>query len=344
MIEVDRPEKIQWHWKIAPFILVHLACLAAFWMPVTAGLVALAVGLYLLRMWAITAGYHRYFSHRSFKTSRVFQFILGVLGSLSLQKGPLWWAAHHRQHHRHSDEHGDLHSPGLQGFIWAHVGWILTTEHDDTDYDRIADFSRYPELVWLNRLHIVPGVALAALLLYFGGLPAFIWGFCISTVAVWHVTFSINSLTHMFGGRRYATKDDSRNNLWLAILTLGEGWHNNHHYYKTSTRQGFFWWEVDVSYYVLKALSAVGLVWDLREPSPKVRSGLLPAPGMDRDQPALIARRAAARRDPRNETLVAALEARESAGGSPPEAAGDGEALDTAVTGPGPEADRRAAA
>jgi stearoyl-CoA desaturase (Delta-9 desaturase) len=290
MIEVA-PQKIRWHWKIAPFFAVHLACLAAFWLPFSWGLVGLAAGLYLLRMWAVTAGYHRYFSHRSFKTSRAFQLVLAVLGLLCVQKGPLWWAAHHRRHHRHSDEEGDLHSPGLQGFVWAHLGWILTTEHDDTDYERIADFARYPELVWLNRFHLVPPVALAALLLATGGLPAFVWGFCISTVAVWHVTFSINSLTHMFGRRRYRTRDDSRNNLWLALLTLGEGWHNNHHYYKSSTRQGFFWWEVDVTWYVLRTLSAVGLVWDLKEPPAKIRAGEVPAPGTDR--PARIERRAA---------------------------------------------------
>jgi stearoyl-CoA desaturase (delta-9 desaturase) len=293
MIEVDRPEKIHWHPKIALFFAVHVACLAAFWLPFSWSLVALAAGLYVLRMWAVTAGYHRYFSHRTFKTSRAFQCVLAVLGLLCVQKGPLWWAAHHRRHHRHSDQQGDIHSPGLQGFLWAHVGWILTTDHDATDYDRIADFARYPELRWLNHFHLVPPVALAGLLLALGGLPAFVWGFCISTVAVWHVTFSINSLTHMFGRRRYATKDDSRNNLWLALLTLGEGWHNNHHYFKSSTRQGFFWWEVDFTYYVLRALAAVGIVWDLKEPSEEVKAGELPAPGMDRDQPALIERRAA---------------------------------------------------
>ncbi|HVS02487.1 MAG TPA: fatty acid desaturase, partial [Thermoanaerobaculia bacterium] len=211
-----------------------------------------------------------YFSHRSFKTSRAFQLLLAVLGSTSLQKGALWWAAHHRHHHRHSDSHGDLHSPGLQGMLWAHVGWILSADHDATEYDEVLDLARYPELRWLDRWHVVPGVALAAVLFALGGWPALVWGFFLSTVLTWHATFCINSLTHMFGRRRYATRDDSRNSLLLALLTLGEGWHNNHHYYKATTRQGFFWWEVDLTYYLLKTLSWVGLVWDLKEPPAKL--------------------------------------------------------------------------
>lgn len=271
MLELDRPEKIRWHWKIAPFIAAHLVCLAAFWLPFSWGLVGLAVGLYLVRMFGLTAGYHRYFSHRTFKTSRAFQLVLALLGLFSFQKGPLWWAAHHRHHHRHSDQHGDLHSPGLQGFLWAHMGWILTTDHDATDYKRIADFAKYKELVWLNEYPSIPGVVLGAVLLLAGGLPALVWGLFISTVITWHCTFSINSLTHMFGKRRYKTKDDSRNNWLLAIICLGEGWHNNHHYYPGSTRQGFYWWEIDLTYYGLKALSWLGLVWDLRSPPRAVR-------------------------------------------------------------------------
>ncbi len=272
MIEpiTERP-RLQLGWSSLPFFAVHLGCLAAFWLPFSWSLVGLAAGLYLVRMFAITAGYHRYFSHRTYKTSRAFQLVLAVLALLSLQKGPLWWAAHHRHHHRYSDRHGDLHSPGLQGFLWAHLGWILSTEHDATDYPRVADLARYPELVWLNRWHLVPGLALAAVLLAAGGFPAIVWGFCISTVVTWHITFSINSLTHMIGRRRYRTKDDSRNSLVLAILTLGEGWHNNHHYYKASTRQGFYWWEIDPTYYALRLLALVGVVWDLKEPSEEIK-------------------------------------------------------------------------
>jgi len=291
---IDPPGKpeFRWHFQQIPFIAVHLACFAAFFIEFSWSLVGLAFGLYALRMWAVTAGYHRYFSHRSFKTSRAFQFVLAVLGTSTIQKGPLWWAAHHRTHHRHSDRHGDLHSPGLQGFFWAHVGWIMTDAHDATDYDKIADFSKYPELRWLNRWHLVPVVALAAILVLAGGWPAFVWGFCISTVMVWHVTFCINSLTHMFGKRRYQTKDDSRNSLILALLTFGEGWHNNHHYYKASTRQGFFWWEVDFTYYVLRGLALLGIVWDLKEPSDDVKAGRLrtsASVGVDPDATDLVA-------------------------------------------------------
>ena len=279
MIEIDGPPQIRWNPKILPFLAVHLAAVGVFLVPFAWKWAGLALALYLLRMWAVTAGYHRYFSHRSFKTSRAFQLVLAVIGTLCVQKGPLWWAAHHRQHHRASDRPGDLHSPLLHGFLWAHIGWILTDDHNDTDYDRIADFARYPELVWLNRFHLVPPVAMAGLLVALGGLPAFLWGFCLSTVVLWHATFSINTFTHMIGRRRYRTDDDSRNSLLLALVTLGEGWHNNHHYYKSSTRQGFYWWEVDVTYYVLRALAAVGLVWDLKEPSEEVKRSNRLEPG-----------------------------------------------------------------
>ncbi|MEM7050616.1 MAG: acyl-CoA desaturase [Acidobacteriota bacterium] len=272
MIEpVDDHPELKLTWKGIPFILVHVACLAAFWLPFHWGLVALCAGLYFIRMFAITAGYHRYFSHRSFKTSRVFQFVLALLGTLSLQKGPLWWAAHHRHHHRHSDRHGDLHSPGLQGFLWAHVGWIMSTKYDDTDYARVRDLAQYPELVWLNRYHTVPGLVAGVLLVAIGGWAALVWGL-ISTVLTWHATFAINSLTHMVGRRRYQTKDDSRNSFIMALITLGEGWHNNHHYYKNCTRQGFFWWEIDITYYILRLLAVVGIVWGIREPSEKVKA------------------------------------------------------------------------
>jgi len=251
-------------------ILVPLAALPVFWVPFSWGLVWLCLGLYWLRMFAITAGYHRYFAHRSYKTSRVFQFVLAFLGASSLQKGPLWWAGHHRHHHRYSDQDEDLHSPRRDGFWWAHVGWILSHRYDETPEALIKDFVKYPELRWLNRWHAAPGVLLAALLLIFGGWPAFVWGFLVSTVFTWHATFAINSLTHVFGRIRYITTDTSRNSIWLALLTLGEGWHNNHHYYQTATRQGFFWWEIDISYLILKALSIPHIVWGLREPPERV--------------------------------------------------------------------------
>ncbi|MFN7963248.1 MAG: acyl-CoA desaturase [Thermoanaerobaculia bacterium] len=268
----DQPKRLtagDWLRSI-PFVAVHLAALLVFVVPFAWKWVGLCLGLYLVRMFGVTAGYHRYFSHKTYRTSRWFQAVLAVLGLLALQKGPLWWAAHHRHHHLHSDDPEDLHSPRRNGFLWAHLGWVVSDAYDETQFERIPDFARFPELVWLNRYHLVPGVTLAVLLFLLGGLPALAWGFFLSTVLTWHVTFMINSLTHMIGRRRYATTDDSRNSLILALLTLGEGWHNNHHYYQASTRQGFFWWEIDIAYYLLKMLSWVGLVWDLREPPRRV--------------------------------------------------------------------------
>ena len=264
--------RIDWATSI-PFLSVHLAALAgAFFFPITWKGVALCVGMYYLRMFGITAGYHRYFSHRSYKTGRVFQYVLAWLGAISVQKGALWWAAHHRDHHRYSDQPEDVHSPVQRGFWWSHVSWILAYRYQDTDYSRIRDFAKYPELVWLNKHFLVPVFAFAVLMVSIAGFDGLYWGFFVSTVLLWHGTFTVNSLAHVWGRRRYRTSDESRNNFWIALITLGEGWHNNHHHYMSSTRQGFFWWEIDGSYYILKALSKVGLVWDLREPPPQIYS------------------------------------------------------------------------
>jgi stearoyl-CoA desaturase (delta-9 desaturase) len=201
--------------------------------------------------------------------------VLAWIGCSAVQKGPLWWAGHHRHHHKHSDEDPDVHSPVLRGFWWSHVGWFLCTRYDDTDYNAIKDFTRYRELRWLNDYHVIPGVLLAVGCTAFMGWQGLVWGFLISTVLLYHGTFVINSLCHMIGTVRYATGDESRNSLLLALITLGEGWHNNHHHYQSSTRQGFFWWEIDISYYILTVLSWLGLVWDLRTPPQTVVSATL---------------------------------------------------------------------
>ena len=250
----------------APFWTVHLVCLAAFYTGVTWSALAVCLALFWLRMFGVTAGYHRYFSHRSYKTSRPFQFVLALLGTLAVQKGVLWWAGNHRQHHKYSDQVEDLHSPVQRGFWWSHVGWILAPDYEATQLDRIPDMAKYPELRWVNDHFLLPPVALAVLLYLVGGATWLVWGFFISTTVLWHATFTINSLAHVWGQRRYETTDTSRNNAWLALLTMGEGWHNNHHRYMNSARQGFFWWEIDLSYYVLVALSWCGLVWDLHQP------------------------------------------------------------------------------
>ncbi len=250
-----------------PFFAMHAGVVAGlFLVPVSWKGLLLSVIVYYVLMAAVTIGYHRYFSHRSFKTSRAFQFVLAVACTMSAQKGVLWWAANHRHHHKYSDKEDDIHSPTRRGFWWSHVGWILVDDYSATRTDLVRDWMKFPELRWLNRYHVLPVLGLGGLMYLAGGLTALYWGWVVATVMLWHGTFTVNSLAHVWGRRRYATTDTSRNNFWLALITLGEGWHNNHHYYQLSARQGFFWWEVDVSYYVLKLWQVLGLVWDVRTP------------------------------------------------------------------------------
>lgn len=245
-------------WGVHILAIVGIAITGFSWL----GL-ALTAALYAPRMFFVTGAYHRYFSHRSYKTSRWFQFLLALGATFTAQKGPLWWAAHHRVHHKLSDMPGDLHSVKQSGFWWSHMGWILARDLEGTDMSRIKDFSKYPELRWLDRYWMVPPVAAGVIAFLIGGFFGLVWAFAVPQVLCWHGTFTINSLSHLWGGRRFATEDDSRNNLVLALVTMGEGWHNNHHHYQVAARQGFFWWEIDCTYYVLRALAAVGLVWDL---------------------------------------------------------------------------------
>ena len=253
-----------------PFIIVHLVCFAAIWTGVTVEAVAIGVGLYWLRIFAIGAGYHRYFSHRAYETSRTFQFLLAALAQSTSQKSVLWWAANHRDHHLHSDTELDVHSPRHTGFIYSHVGWIFSRGQETMNVNRIADFAKFPELMWLHRYEQLPAFVLAVICLAVAGWPGLIVGFFWSTVAVYHGTFCINSLAHLVGKRRYVTGDDSRNNWLLAIITMGEGWHNNHHAYQSSARQGFYWWEYDPTYYLLTLLERLGLVWNLKRPTAEV--------------------------------------------------------------------------
>jgi stearoyl-CoA desaturase (Delta-9 desaturase) len=255
------------------FLLLHLACFAAFWTGVTPRAVVLGVVLYLVRIFAIGAGYHRYFSHRAFRTGRVFQFVLAFLAQTSAQRGILWWAANHRRHHKYSDTELDVHSPVQRGFLYSHVGWIFVPRNNETNYAMVRDLARYKELLWLNRQPYLPAALLALATWLIAGLPGLVVGFCWSTVVLWHATFSINSLAHVVGRRRYVTGDESRNNWLLALLTMGEGWHNNHHAYQVSVRQGFRWWEFDPTYYALRAMSWLGIVWDLHVPPKAVVRG-----------------------------------------------------------------------
>ncbi|HLF56537.1 MAG TPA: acyl-CoA desaturase [Thermoanaerobaculia bacterium] len=261
-----------------PFVAVHFAGLAAIWTGVTGRALAIAAGLYLVRMFAITAGYHRLFSHRSYRTSRLFQFALGFLAQTSAQTGVLWWAAKHREHHKHADTELDPHSPGVRGFLFSHVGWIFHPRAHAADYSYVPDLTRQPELVWLDRNKYLPAILLGAGCFLAAGWPGLVVGFFWSTVATWHATFAINSLAHVHGRQRYVTGDESRNNFWLALITLGEGWHNNHHWFQGSVRQGFRWWEIDLTFYALRLLAWTGLVWDLKSPPAEVVRGERPLP------------------------------------------------------------------
>ncbi|MCA9637621.1 MAG: acyl-CoA desaturase [Myxococcales bacterium] len=259
------------------FALVHILPLGALFTGTKWQDWAVCVGLYWLRMFAVTGGYHRYFSHRTFKTGRVFQFLLAFLAETSSQKGALWWAAHHRKHHKYSDTPWDAHSPIRHGFWHSHVLWVYYPDNDPTDYKQVRDLARYPELVWLNEHWMVPVIVLGALILLTMGWSGFFIAFALSTVLLWHGTFTINSLSHVYGSRRFATTDTSRNNWLLALITMGEGWHNNHHHYMLSTRQGFRWYEIDLTFYILKVMSWFHLVWDLREPPAELMRASAPA-------------------------------------------------------------------
>jgi len=254
-----------------PFILIHLLPLLAIFTGVSTTAVVMCVVLYFGRMFFITAGYHRYFSHRSYRLNRFWQAVFAFGGGTAAQKGALWWASHHRDHHRYSDSPRDIHSPTQKGFFWSHVGWILCDKYAATDYDRIKDFSKYPELVFLNKQDWIAPWVLGIACYLVGGWSGLLIGFLLSTVLLWHATFTVNSLAHVLGRRRYATEDTSRNSALIATLTMGEGWHNNHHYYQASARQGFFWWEWDPTFYVLKALSWLHVVRGLRTPPARVR-------------------------------------------------------------------------
>lgn len=269
-------DRVNWV-RCLPFVILHLGCLGIFLVGWSWPAILTAIGLYFVRMFAITGVYHRYFSHRTFKTSRPAQFIFALLGAAATQRGPLWWAANHREHHRNSDTPSDPHSPVYHSFFRSHAGWFMSNRFYATQYHRIRDFARFPELVWLNRYDKAVPIAFGLLVYLCGlgleysapslrvtGLQLFVWGFVISTTVLFHATASINSLAHIFGSQRYDTGDQSRNNFWLALVTLGEGWHNNHHQHMGCTRQGFYWWEIDITYYVLKFLSWARIIWDLK--------------------------------------------------------------------------------
>jgi len=257
--------------RVLPFVAMHLACLGVIWVGASWTAVGVAAGLYVLRMFAITGFYHRYFSHRTYEVSRPVQFLIAVAGATCVQRGPLWWAAHHRKHHRHADTEVDVHSPRIHGFWWSHMGWITSPENFPTDVKQVPDLARYPELRFLDRFDIVVPLSLAIALFVLGGAQWLVWGFFISTVVLFHCSCFINSLAHQLGRRRYPTPDDSKNSLLLSLITFGEGWHNNHHWYPGATRQGFYWWEVDFTFYGLWLLSRLGIIRNLHPVPARVR-------------------------------------------------------------------------
>jgi stearoyl-CoA desaturase (delta-9 desaturase) len=282
--EPRSPRGLQWDYiAIIQFIFFHLGCLFVFWTGVSWVAISACLFFYCLRIFAIGGGYHRYFAHRSFKTSRAFQFVLAFLGTLAYQKGPLWWTAIHRYHHLHADTEDDIHSPVRDGFWYSHFGWIFSLSNRETNEKMVPNLKQYSELRFLDKFYALPPLILAASMYLLGvllhrftpdlhtsGVQMLVWGFFISTVLVHHAVYSVNSIAHMFGSRRFDTPDKSRNNIIVALLTFGEGWHNNHHHYQRSARQGFYWWEIDITHYVLKVLSYLGIIWDLQSPPERV--------------------------------------------------------------------------
>jgi stearoyl-CoA desaturase (delta-9 desaturase) len=261
-----RPE-IQWAWAaLIPYAGVYVACLGVFWTGLTWTTFTCFLVGFLVRMWALSVGYHRYFAHRAFKTSRALQFLLALMGSLCLQGGVLWWAETHRRHHRNADTPNDLHSPHYQGFFYSHFGWFLDRKHRGVHLDAIKDLSRYPELVALNRWHVVPFLLMSVAVTAAFGVGGLLWGVFLPTVLMWQITHWVQSFSHSWAGyRRWDSPDQSRNHWLLGVIALGE-FHNNHHKFPSSAKQGHVWWEFDVGYGLLRVLSAVGLVWDLRKP------------------------------------------------------------------------------
>ena len=274
----DRSRHIEWT-RVMPFVLLHASCLFVF----SVGFSWFALGLffvsYLVRLFGITGVYHRYFAHRAYRVGRVTQFILATFGAAATQRGPLWWASHHRHHHKVSDEDSDPHSPVVNSFMWSHVGWFLATGNFRSRLELIKDFAKFPELLFLDRFDTVIPILYGATMFFIGyfanilfpelgtsGLQTLVWGYVVSTVFLYHMTFTINSVSHKdsVGSRRYDTTDHSRNVWWLSPFTFGESWHNNHHHFPASARLGFFWWELDLGYYVIRTLAFLGLASDLK--------------------------------------------------------------------------------
>mgnify|MGYP001822980434 CR=1 FL=1 len=265
------------------FLVFHLACLGAFFTGVSAVALWVALGMYVARAFGVTAGFHRLLAHGSYKTNRATQFMLTLLGSLAVQGGPLWWVSHHRNHHRYTETPKDIHSPTRRGFWYAHMGWMMDKACFEGTAANVKELHRYPEIKLLQRhyplLLLLEATALFGLGAWLSsaypelgtsGMQMLVWGFFISTVALWHATFMVNSVCHIWGSKDYDAGDSSTNNWIVALLTLGEGWHNNHHKFAYSARHGLRWWQLDMTWLTLKLFSLVGLVRDLRLPRQRI--------------------------------------------------------------------------
>ena len=249
------------------FALLHVACAATLVVGVTIQALAVAAVTYATRCFGVAAGFHRYFSHRSFRAGRGMQLVLALLGTLALQKGVLWWASTHRRHHAVADTPNDVHSPHHRNFLYSHCGWFIDPANQAVDERRVRDLMQFPELVWLDRWRIVPITGFAAGM-WMLGPTVFVWAFCVSTVALWHATLSTGSFSHRVGGyRNFDTPDDSRNNRLIAAILLGEGWHNNHHHRPRAASHSTRRTEPDPIHAGLRVLERLGLVTDLH-PAP----------------------------------------------------------------------------
>jgi len=243
-------------------VLLHIAAIAALFRFSWKALIVAVIFYYLTTGLGISMGYHRLHTHRSYKVPRWLEYFFALCGSLTLEGGPIFWVAVHRLHHQLSDQPGDPHSP-RDGAFWSHIGWILwgETNHNNTRVmaKYAPDLAKHKFYVWLNNYHWLPNVVLGAIALAVGGLDMFLWAMCFRIVFGLHATWAVNSATHMFGRRRFNTRDDSRNTWWIAIISFGEGWHNNHHAHPTSARHGLAWYEFDPSWILIKALKFLGL-------------------------------------------------------------------------------------
>ena len=266
LVALSDRQRVNWLVTII-LALVHTGAVAALFLFNWRAFASAVLLVWIATGFGISLGYHRLHTHRSYKVPRLLEYFFAVCGTVTLEGGPIFWVAVHRIHHQKSDQPGDPHSP-REGAWWSHMGWILFGEAKHNNTRLMAKYA--PDLakdrfyVWLNDYHWIPPVIVGLMLLVVGGLPMFLWGGCLRTVVGLHATWAVNSVTHLWGSRRFATRDDSRNNWWVALFTFGEGWHNNHHAHPSSARHGLAWYELDISWITIKFLKHLGVARSVR--------------------------------------------------------------------------------